>query len=356
MRKAVVQRFITGFSLSQYWARQIDLLLFFGETKKITGGRLYNQMKGSTDWLTVTGAVGSYTFQCPNTATYIAADTDYIWFKTDTTQRTATEAELVGYDFPRTPVKYDDAAPYSIRWIAILKTGVTLTASELNKLHQSFYLHTLWSGVLNAYGHIKGNKLGQTLWTPEPVATYYDTFTDVNNTKLVNHVPDVGGFTWIDSTATPNEKWLISSNKALITPAANAHYHAYFDTGSADVDISVDLTVPDGAYQGGFVIRRSGDSNFWRVAIRRAAAENVFAKIYKYTTEVQSTDAGAHAVGTKTLRCVVVGNNFTVYWDGNKIIDSYVSDGSWNTEKKHGLAGYYYSTWLQINYDEFKIV
>jgi hypothetical protein len=61
-----------GASWSSYWSSQSEVL-FFGEISKITGGRLYNQKSGATDYLTVGGAAGSYTFQCPNTAPYIAA-------------------------------------------------------------------------------------------------------------------------------------------------------------------------------------------------------------------------------------------------------------------------------------------
>ena len=84
-------------SWSSYWKQQSDVL-FFGEVSKIADGKLYNQKVGATDFLTVGGSAGSYTFQCPNTAPYIAADTDYIWFKSDASQRTTTEAELIGYD------------------------------------------------------------------------------------------------------------------------------------------------------------------------------------------------------------------------------------------------------------------
>ena len=157
-----------GSSWSSYWKSQ-DEVLFFAETKDIADGKLYNKVTGATDYLTVGGSAGSYTFQCPNTAPYIAADTDYIWFKSDESQRTTTEAELIGYDFPRTPVKYNDDAPYAIVAIMILKSGATITGTKLNKLFQDMWLHTLWDNNLNAYGHIKGNKLAQTLWTPESV-------------------------------------------------------------------------------------------------------------------------------------------------------------------------------------------
>lgn len=153
-----------------YWTHQTDLFLFFGETSKITGGRLYNQMSGSTDWLNIAGVSGSETYQTPNTAAYIAADTDYIWFKTDTTQRTTTTAELIGYDLQRTPVKYDDNAPNTIRWIAILKPTGILTASQRNRLFSDFRLPILWDNSLNPFGRIKSNRgANQQLWTVESV-------------------------------------------------------------------------------------------------------------------------------------------------------------------------------------------
>jgi hypothetical protein len=141
--------------------------LFFGEISKITGGRLYNQKSGASDYLTVGGSAGSYTFQCPNTAPYKAADTDYIWFKTDETQRTTTEAELIGYDLQRTPVKYDDNSPNSIRAIMILSSSVT--GNKLNKLFRDMYLPIEWQNNTNAFGHIKSNRMGQNLWVPESV-------------------------------------------------------------------------------------------------------------------------------------------------------------------------------------------
>lgn len=151
---------------SSYWTN-LNKVLFFGEISKIRDGKLYNQVVGSSDHITVSGS--PYTFQVPNTAPYITADTDYIWFKTDATQRTTTTAELIGYDLQRTPIKYDDASPYSIRVIMILKAGESLTADERNRLFRDMFLHTLWDNSLNPYGHIKGNRTVQQLWTPESV-------------------------------------------------------------------------------------------------------------------------------------------------------------------------------------------
>jgi hypothetical protein len=156
----------TGVSWESYWSHQSEVL-FFGLYSEISGGQMPNKVTGATDFLTVGGVAGSYTFQAPNTAAYIAADTDYIWFKTDASQRTTTEAELIGYDLQRTPVKYLDNAPNSIEAIMILSSAIE--GDKLNKLFRDLHLPLLWNGVVNGSGYIKSNRLGQNLWTPEIV-------------------------------------------------------------------------------------------------------------------------------------------------------------------------------------------
>ncbi|MEN6569053.1 MAG: hypothetical protein ABFC18_03470 [Rikenellaceae bacterium] len=164
-------------------------LLFYGKYAQISGGQMPNILDSGTTYLTVAGSAGSETYQCPNTAAFIAADTDYIWFKTDASQRTVTTAELVGYDLQRTPVKYDDASPYQIREIAIFKTGETMTATERNNLFKVMWLPILWDNNLNGNGHIKANRLGQQLWTPEST---YDATSDALFTRMtaVSETPD----------------------------------------------------------------------------------------------------------------------------------------------------------------------
>ena len=142
-----------------------DDVLFFGEVSKIADGKLYNQKTGAADYLTVTGSAGSYTFQCPNTAPYIAADTDYIWFKTDETQRTTTTAELIGYDFTRTIVKYGNVTPNAITAIMILSSDV-----DTARMRNDFDLSIWWSNVLSDYGNTKDNRGAEkSVWTAESV-------------------------------------------------------------------------------------------------------------------------------------------------------------------------------------------
>ena len=164
-----VAKAVTGgggaFNWLAYWASQPEVL-FFGLYSDISGGQMPNRVTGSSDYLTVAGAVGSETYQCPNTAPYIAADTDYLWFQIDTTLRTVTTAELIGYDIPRTPVKYEDNAPNEIIAIMILKAGSTITGTKYDRLFRDMWLPILWDGILNAYGHIKSNRIAWNPWPP----------------------------------------------------------------------------------------------------------------------------------------------------------------------------------------------
>ena len=156
--------------VSSFTFPPLSKFLFLGYYSQITGGHMPNILDSGATYLTVSGSAGSETYQCPNTADYIAADTDYIWFKTNAAQRTTTTAELVGYDLQRSPVKYDDASPYQIRMIGILKSTATLSSAELDALSFNFNLPLFWTGSFNDYGYVKENRaFEQALFTPEEV-------------------------------------------------------------------------------------------------------------------------------------------------------------------------------------------
>jgi len=140
-----------------------DKILFYGKNSEIADGKMPNIL--GDDWLTVTGSAGSETFQCPNTAPYIAADTDNIWFTSIANQRTVTFSEAIGYDFQRTIFKYDSYDPFHIREIVILKEDAILTKRAINILMATMDINPWWLGVWNNYGSIKENRaFEQTLW------------------------------------------------------------------------------------------------------------------------------------------------------------------------------------------------
>jgi hypothetical protein len=148
-----------NFYWSSYWASQTEVL-FFGQISKITDGKLYNQKVGATDYLTVTGSAGSYTFQCPQTNDYKNADTDYAWFDS-VNQRTVTESDLVSYDFTRTIVKYQSTYPFTLEAIMILSEDYVT-----DKMRDDFKLSIWWSGTLSFHGEGKDNRTtGRSVYT-----------------------------------------------------------------------------------------------------------------------------------------------------------------------------------------------
>jgi hypothetical protein len=175
------------FSWQRWWESQSECYEFW----KITGsGNLVGLKRG--DILTVGGTAGSYTFQVPNTAAYIALDIDNIWFKTDESQRTATEAEMVGYDFSRTIVKYLDVAPYSIEYIMILASAPA-TAKE-NKMRDDFHLSFWWSNVLSLHGSTKGNCLSeQSVFLTEPNMPSGLTLSLISGGMKIDFTDNSGG-------------------------------------------------------------------------------------------------------------------------------------------------------------------
>lgn len=151
----VVFRTGSSQSWSSYWPHQSEVL-FFGLYSEISGGHMPNKVDGGATFLTVAGSAGSETYQCPNTAPYIAADTDYIWFQSDGSQRTVTTAELVGYDIQRTPVKYENESPNEI--VAIMILSAAVTGVKRDRLFKDMWLPVMWDNSLSIYGYVKDNR------------------------------------------------------------------------------------------------------------------------------------------------------------------------------------------------------
>jgi hypothetical protein len=212
---------------SAYWKSQPEIL-FFGLYSEIADGKMPNKVTGATDYLTVSGSAGAETYQCPNTAAYIAADTDYIWFRsTDSSQRTVTTAELIGYDLQRTPVKYTDDAPHTIEAIIILNSAVTGT--KRNNLFRDFWLPILWDNNLNGNGHVKANRITYNPYVPikyldKPLGTEYAYVADNNALDVKGHPFIMCGWVLVyDKTAS---KFLFGKN---IAGNADGRYGFYFN-------------------------------------------------------------------------------------------------------------------------------
>jgi len=176
-------RMTSKFSWARYWASRFDFFYIGGlngdTLKDITGNGYDITITGkdfSSDYIPYTSEA---TFQIPDNATLKVDDTDYLWFDRNGVVRNVEVSELVGYDFARTIIKYDNSTPYHIRFIGILKSGVTLTAAQVDRLHTYFELPLFWSGVENVNGVIKGNRgLTQNVWPVISAAAldYTDTY------------------------------------------------------------------------------------------------------------------------------------------------------------------------------------
>lgn len=156
----------TEYPWDAYWALQTDSILFYGELSEIVDGKLYNQMQGASDYLTVVDSTpGAETFQCPDNATYKTADEDFIWFNPGGEQRTVTTTELVSYDFSKTIVKYNSSSPFQIDKIIILSSSLVLTEVLKYLLMDYAQLSLWWDGTLSDHGYLKGNRgIGRSVW------------------------------------------------------------------------------------------------------------------------------------------------------------------------------------------------
>jgi hypothetical protein len=141
---------------SRNWTPQVlgAKVLFWGKVSEIAGGHMPNKL--GVDYITVAGSPATYTV--PDNATYKTADEDYIWFTLGGVVNNQTTSNLIGSDFSRTLVFYDDVSPYAINEIIILKSGQTLTQSEIDSLSSYMHLSMYWSDSFNDEGYAKQNR------------------------------------------------------------------------------------------------------------------------------------------------------------------------------------------------------
>jgi hypothetical protein len=121
-------------------------------------------------------------------------------------QRTVTTAEIIGYDFTKTFVKYDDSIPYQIREIIILKSGESLTTDEMNSIRVYMRLSIWWDNTLNAYGNVKGNRgSGRSVWTTEPyLTTLLSNFNGLDGATAFSD-PIQGAYTFASTASLSND-------------------------------------------------------------------------------------------------------------------------------------------------------
>ena len=189
-------------------------------------------------------ATSSATFKMPDVAGLKTDDEDLLWYTDAGVQEAVTIDRLVGFDYARTIIFYANESPYHIYAIGLLKSSVTLTQDQINKLSESFQLWFLWSGdgIPNDYGYGKDNR------TPDPPLPVVSTATveDANKDKIVitfdldldeESIPVVSRFTPSGGKTVTN----VAISGAVVTLTVDSEY-AYGDT------ITVSYAIPDGNY------------------------------------------------------------------------------------------------------------
>ena len=220
-----------GQDWESYWVSQPEVL-FFGLYSEISSGQMPNKVAGSSDYLTIAGAVGSETYQCPNTAPYITADTDRIWFNTDVIQRVPTTAELVGYDFTRTIVKYANASPHAIEAIMILSSDYVT-----DKMRDDFMLSIWWDNTLSAHGNLKGNRSSeQSVWLKY---TKLLSHFDGENNAVESNDEVAGALTFAGNAklSTTQRKFGATALSVLTAGYVKVPYSANYNLGAGDFTI-----------------------------------------------------------------------------------------------------------------------
>ena len=155
-----------SFSWQSYWTHQSN----FYELWKVTGSGTMTGLKRG-DPLTITGSGLNAIYAVPDTAPYKTRDTDYVFHKSDGSVSTACDGNrLIGYDFSKVIVYYQDVSPYAIIGIGILDTGQSVN----NKMRDDWHLSVWWDGTSSNHGYTKGNRSAQqSVWTPESMGVKY---------------------------------------------------------------------------------------------------------------------------------------------------------------------------------------
>jgi hypothetical protein len=179
-----------------------------------------------------------------------------------------------------------------------------------------------------------------SLHQPQPAnlqaALVYDAFTDVEDTRLSAHTPDIAppGASWAE-TGT----WQIKSNRAVHTGGGGARLAA-IDAGQADVQISLNLTTPhnDGVNAGAAANFTDAD-NQWLVLFAGSLIQLYEHTAGGYTQRAQA--AFAYSINT-TYSFSIVANGDSIFAsvDGVETISYSTADRPHKTATKHGLYAY----------------
>lgn len=302
--------------------------LFLGNYSQIADGKMNNTL--STDYLTIAGSVGSETYTCPDNATYKTADEDYIWNTSGGVVRNATTAELKGYDFNRTFIRYNDSSPNSIVSIAILKSGSTLTTSEKNVMRILFHLSAWWDDTLSSYGYIKDNRGNKkNYWK----TTNYEIETDNLIARMValGEEPDSARKTVLNNMfIAAKTKAFFTKTKALWLLASHGQSSSLlniFQNNSCEL-----LNTPTFSTDAGWTTNGSnGLKTNFIPSVSIDSKDSV--GLFLYETLLNTTDAYVTGCSTGTTSYIILNNKRTNSPYG-AVTSATAFSGSVNTSSK----------------------
>jgi hypothetical protein len=163
--------------------------------------------------------------------------------------------------------------------------------------------------------------------TPTTLAS--DTFTGSNGTALDSRSLDVGG-TWVGYRT-----WLISSNRAVVNPAASI--------GNLDVDVgtptaAVQATLFFGASAEAGLIMHDVGPNALYVEYTKASGGTII--LYEYPSTVLGTATGVGTPASATLRVESLSNVIRVLFAGVRKISYSLNSTQITTYKTPALQKY----------------
>lgn len=162
---------------------------------------------------------------------------------------------------------------------------------------------------------------------PAAITSVTDSFTRANAGTL--GTADTGQ-AWTALGGT----WSIASNKATNADASGT-FLATLDTGFANVDVAVDVTIKAGNSNPGLIWRSADINNHWHFTVS-TSLYRVYKRVAGTYTQM-STHAGI-ATGTYRLRAVANGSAWAVYIDGVQVASGTDSALSSNTKCGIGSA------------------
>lgn len=175
-----------------------------------------------------------------------------------------------------------------------------------------------------------------------------DDFNDTNGSGIGAHTMDVGG-----GWNVPFD-WEIQGNRAALMEAA-AGAIMFCNSGESDVEVSVDVVVPNVSfYSGGLFLRRSDNLNYWVATVQRDSG-TPHLDLYEVNggggTLRDTTNAPAATGSTVRMTATLSGDDIVIELATGESVS--FNSSSFNTGTEHGLWAYSADGYTPASFDDF---